>query len=147
MTNELPSGPKLISTGLIFIAVGVFLVWRFLKRIRRARRCTVPVSAVVTVRHRSIQPTIHGAGKLTTLAYDYNGRHYERMAEEANKLGDVGEHRDILVNPDDPEEFLANSRGSWMAAGIAGTVVGIALILAGLACIVTFIGVRMGISV
>ncbi|MBQ1333487.1 MAG: hypothetical protein IIY36_11195, partial [Lachnospiraceae bacterium] len=92
-------------------------------------------------------PTIHGAGNLTTLAYDYNGRHYERMAEEANKLGDVGEHRDIMINPDDPEEFLANARGTWIAAGIAGTVLGIALILAGLACIVTFIGVRMGISV
>ena len=147
MTNELPSGPKLITTAVIFIAVGCLLVWRFLKRIRHARRCTVPLSAVVTERHRSIQPTIHGAGNLTTLAYDYQGKHYEAVADEANKLGDVGEHRDILVNPQDPSEFIANAAGTYLAAGIAGTVLGILLIFAGLACVVTFVGVRLRIAV
>ena len=147
MTNPLPSGPKLIATAVIFLAVGVLLVWRFIRRIRHARRCTVPLSAVVTERHRSIQPTIHGAGNITTLAYDYGGKHYEVIADEANKLGDVGEHRDIMVNPDDPEEFTANATGTYLAAGIAGTALGILLIFAGFACVVTFIGVQMGISV
>lgn len=147
MTEQLPSGPKLISAAVVFIAVGVLLVWRFTARIRHVRRCTVPLSAVVTERHRSIQPTIHGAGNITTLAYDYKGKHYETVADEANKLGDVGEHRDIMVNPADPTEFTANAAGTYLAAGIAGTALGILLIFAGFACIVTLIGVRMGITV
>ncbi|MCR4657095.1 MAG: hypothetical protein K5770_12835 [Lachnospiraceae bacterium] len=115
---------------IIFAVVGIgIIVFDVLKR----KRCSVTVRAeCIAVDSRRSGNS--GGGRQTTYnptwEIEYDGRRIELKANSySSRHVAVGHHRNLRINPENPEEFLDPSGGllligiGFVVIGILGTVV------------------------
>lgn len=116
--------------GLIFILITLVNI---IKRAIKTKRCTSPVSAVITdVKDKARRKNnIVSHTYIPTISYTFEGQQYSREYAKAYVADTyrVGQSIDIMVNPSKPTEV--NKMGSSNKADLVMMVIGVVIIIVG----------------
>lgn len=144
--------PAIVIVLLVFLPVSVFFIAAIIllgvvpaHMKKKVADCTLPVPAVIVGSVKEYVSNVHN-GDLPNYAYVYefvwNGMTFQRKATmNSSKLPPVGEQRTLMFAPNNIDRFYDPKE--YKRAQLIFKIVGIAMLVTGIFCILLMVGVGL----